>query len=165
MWTLFIALTASAFLTLGLGHLIHWAMHQRWAGKLYRMHLDHHRRYSVGRFMTSAYESSASFVSFIIAYAVILLIMCMLMIFNVLSLLSSFVISITVGIVAIITELAHTAFHLVDDRLPKRLRNSIIFKNFRKLHMIHHRNTKMNFGILNFAWDRIMRTFTAKNDS
>jgi len=156
---LIVALVFSFALTTALGHIVHWAMHQPWCGPLYIAHSDHHQRYKKDSFTKSAYESSSSFIGFVIVFFIVAGIATVLTTLQIVTWKSTSMFLLATAVFAALTEIAHTAVHTDERKLPKIIAENFFFQRIKLMHIIHHANVKKNFGILVFIWDRILGTF------
>ena len=132
--------------------------HHKVGGKLFTVHTgSHHTIYSGDRMLMDDYapeEKSLSAIFVLPAILVTLLaywaLPVRLFIISVITLAISFAVHIYV----------HAQYHLTNTRLAR-------FQWFRRkqqLHFVHHRDRGANFAVLEFLWDRVMRTYVPIDD-
>jgi hypothetical protein len=123
------------------------------AGKLYQTHVySHHGIYSGENLIAEKYNDEEKSVThyYFVPVAVLevfafLALPLGIFITHVVAILSSYWAHLYV----------HEQFHLSKTRLAR----FAWFKRKRKLHLLHHRDTSANFGVLSFVWDRLMGTY------
>lgn len=157
--TILVGVLFSFAMTTALGHFVHWAMHQPWGGALYRAHSDHHQRYKKDSFTKSTYESSNSFIGFILVFFLVVAIAHALAALQIVTWGTTWAFLIATGTFAALTEIMHTAVHTDEKRLPEWLISNKFFSRIKMMHIIHHANVRKNFGILVFIWDRVFGTY------
>jgi sterol desaturase/sphingolipid hydroxylase (fatty acid hydroxylase superfamily) len=152
---IFAAITVGTFL----GWVVHWTMHQKWAGRFNKAHMTHHVKMYPAKDLTSGkYRKAGSddgvfvFVP-IIALGVALLDTGLYFLgVSLTALLISGALSVAIGAAH---DWIHEAFHTESPWLSKLE----WFRNLRALHFHHHRKMKFNLGILVYVWDRLLRTY------
>lgn len=142
-----------------MGWLIHWVLHQRWSGPLYRSHMAHHLKHYPPKKLLSETYRNAGKDDALFVFAPILGVAfgwwCLV--------LSQFHVAWWVHVIVIgqglligaLHDYTHMAFHLEGNWLHQ-------FKWFKKLqtlHFMHHWNVRKNLGIVWFGWDRLFKTF------
>ena len=137
-----------------IGHALHWAMHKKWSGKLYKIHRAHHKLYTYNNYYSIRYRSAGKDNSALYFVPLIALIVGSLILLAP----SEFRLWLLLESIAIgsINEILHINFHLDDSWLKK-------FKWFRKLndlHKQHHRKVNTNYGIFWFGWDRVFGSYS-----
>lgn len=132
-----------------LGYLIHRALHHRVMGPLHRMHMQHYRGGLRVRTRLRFIERWFGGLLFTLpALVVTVVVVAVVAPFVVPSTIEMFVVMmLTYGISH---DMLHAAFH----------RNAAgSSRDIRQLHMAHHADHNVNFGMLVFFWDRIFGTF------
>lgn len=161
MGALAVLLALGATVTVGtfIGWFIHWAMHERWSGKLHRAHMTHHLKlYPHSDLLSDTYRDAGADNGLLVFTPGIALVVgvfgIVLFCFGVpvIGLIAAVILSILVGAA---NDLLHTSFHLRGSRLQR----FGWFRTLRSLHFYHHRNMKKNLGIIWFGWDRLFKTF------
>lgn len=164
MPTLLVVVLASFVITTFFGHAIHWALHQRWTGLFYRSHMDHHvKQYPPKDLTSSTYRlpsrGATGFVLFTPAFLIILgAAGGLLWLFGLPLWILAVLGPVMLGY-GLLNDHVHDAFH-VDNHLLSRF---AWFSKLQRSHFIHHRNMKVNFGIINFTWDRVFGTFRVRD--
>ena len=153
--TLFVSLIIASFF----GHVIHWTLHQRWAGIAHRAHMEHHLElYPVGKLVSDRYKAAKWFhrgpLLFTPPLLVILGAACgLLWLFSAPIYLLGVLAPVLVGY-GLVNDYFHDSFHLRKhwlNRYPW-------YKRLKVLHFVHHHNMAVNYGILSFAWDKVFGT-------
>lgn len=149
------------------GYVIHWSLHQTWAGQFNNAHMTHHLKlYPPEDFTSEVYRNAGkdSTPKFF-AMAAIPLILCPI----VLGLLG--ILSWPLAITVLVVEAAmgffhdylHDAFHIKNHFLTRIPVVRDIFQKWIDLHYLHHVDMGKNYGIFVFHWDRIFGTFWKKS--
>lgn len=150
---------ASYLVTSFLGYIVHWMMHQRWAGPLRVAHMAHHIvLYPPKNLMSESYRSagsSSSVWTFLAVLIPLMLLPVALALGGVISLWSAGLAVIAMALVGITNDIIHDSFHVIDHPLSKVIPG---YKRMQELHFVHHRNMKRNFGIYSFVCDRLFKT-------
>ena len=141
------------------GWLGHWVLHQRWAGPLYRGHMNHHtKQYPPGDLKSESYRSAGREDSTFIFTPILTLAFALfvygLVKLNVEAGLLVFVLAEAL-VIGFLHDWVHTQFHLTKTVLDRWG----WFRKLRELHFTHHRRMAHNFGIFWFGWDRVFRTY------
>ena len=159
--TLFLDLASSLALA-GFGHALaclmqtvlhRWLGHTSAGGRLYRIHVgSHHSIYTEGHMAAPHYADWE--VSLTPFFIVPVLVLCTALAWLLpLPLAACAALGLVASCVAQVT--LHAQFHRTDSWL----RGHRWFRRLRRLHAIHHRDGSKNFGLIDFAWDRIGGTF------
>jgi hypothetical protein len=142
-----------------IGWLVHWVMHQPWAGRVYRSHMTHHiTLYPPKDLLSDRYrDAGADNGVFVFAPAITIVV-------AVLGL-ALYALGVTLWVLATIAVVStgigvahdtlHTSFHLRTSWLT-RFR---WFRWLRLIHFVHHRRMNRNLGIFWFGWDRLLKAF------
>lgn len=146
------------------GYAIHWLLHQRWSGVLYRSHMNHHlKQYPPKRLLSDVYRSSGAdsgwlvFTPFVAGY--VFLTVWVLSWFGVPWWVHAILITET-AVVGYLHGYVHDGLHVRGHLLEKVPG----FEKLRALHAAHHRNMRKNLGIFWFGWDRVLGTFSNNRD-
>lgn len=142
-----------------LGYISHWAFHQKWSGLFYRKHYTHHFvLYPIEDFVSDKYRNPKkdnSVFLFAIVFAPFVFTALFLTIFHIIPLLFGLIILGEMLIFSILNDQLHDAFHLNNSFWHRFW----FFDRLKKLHFQHHIDTNSNFGIFNFAFDKILGTY------
>jgi sterol desaturase/sphingolipid hydroxylase (fatty acid hydroxylase superfamily) len=148
------------------GYVVHRSLHQSWMGVLNRKHMTHHLvLYPPSDYFSDTYRHPGKdntvlifgLFSIPLILAPVILGLC-----GVLPL-SLVVTSIVVmGLMGILHDYIHDAFHLKNHWFTKVPGLKGIFAYWNELHYLHHVDMQKNFGIFLFHWDHIFRTFWKK---
>ena len=157
-----IALTIGFVVTTFVGHTIHWAIHQKWAGKLNRAHMTHHLAlYPVDNLLSDTYRSPGkdntvfTFLIFAIPFIAIPIV---LFVYGVIPLVTLILVLAEIIVVGWMHDYLHDAFHIRGHFLKR----FAYFRQLSDLHFAHHVDMQKNFGIFLFWWDRVFATFRPK---
>jgi sterol desaturase/sphingolipid hydroxylase (fatty acid hydroxylase superfamily) len=148
----FVSLVIASFF----GHVVHWLIHQRWAGPAFRGHMAHHLSlYPPGHLVSDKYRAakwheSGAFL-FTPPFIVILGAVGGLCWWLGTPLWVPVVFGVTMLAFSLTSDWFHDSFHLRHHPLLR-------FKWFKRLcalHYVHHRDMTKNLGILTFVWDYV----------
>lgn len=148
------------------GYVIHWMLHQPWAGFFNSSHMTHHTKlYPPEDFFSDTYRSAgkdSTVILFAIAAVPLVLAPLVLGFFGLLS--WSLVITVLVveGLMGYAHNYLHDAFHIKNHLLTKIPVINKLFDKWVKLHYLHHVDMSKNFGIFTFHWDKVFKTFLEK---
>lgn len=150
----------SLFVATLLGHCIHWSLHRKWTGPAHRSHMEHHLVLYPPESLTSkAYKKAKWYHSgpflFTPAFLIILGAAWGLTCLLGLPFWALLTFGATLASYGFFNDWAHDSFH-VDGHVLERLST---WRRLRNLHFIHHVDMNKNFGIVNFAWDKVFKTF------
>lgn len=152
---LFASLVVASFF----GHVVHWILHQKWAGAFHRAHMDHHlTQYPPGRLASDRYRSAKWYRGgpFLFTPPLVVILVSTggllwrlgapfwcIWVFG----------AVVVGF-GLFNDYVHDAYHLQSHRLNR----FGWYKRGRRLHFYHHVHMDKNFGIVFFFWDRVLGT-------
>lgn len=139
-----------------IGYLVHRLAHSRKGGKLYESHMVHHSKiYPPSSFQSDKYiHEGITLVSwFAPVFALIILLQLVVLPWTLF--ITSAVVTVSVSIA---NWLLHDMFHLNRCWLDR----FGWFSRTRRMHYLHHKNMKKNFGIYWFGWDRFFRTLRVR---
>lgn len=143
-----------------LGYVVHWAIHQKWAGKAYRSHRAHHiDLYPPGRLVSDEYRdagSKSTVWTFLLAFSPLMLLPIIFWATGVIAWFQAAAALTAMIVVGLINDVVHDSFHVVRHPLARFIPR---FAALRSRHFVHHHNMKRNFGIFSFTWDRLFGTF------
>lgn len=141
------------------GWLSHWVLHQRWAGRFYRSHMNHHlKQYPPNDLVSAAYRWAGKDDSTVLFIPPVLL---LLGLFG-MALWKLGVPAWTFPILvaeALVVGILHDWIHLATHVDGHWMLKSAWVRHLRDLHFEHHHNMRANLGIIWFGWDRLFRTF------
>ena len=141
-----------------IGWLVHWVLHQRWSGVLYRAHLTHHTLYPPANLTSDRYRTSGKDDGvFFFTPAIVLAFAAFVGVLHVLGI--SWPMLVWVCFEALVLGVAHDWLHAKFHMTETRFLGLRWFRGLRALHFYHHRDTRLNLGIFFFGWDRVLRTF------
>ena len=142
-----------------IGWFVHWIMHQRWSGRLYRSHMTHHLKlYPPKDLLSESYrDAGADNGVFIFAPPITFACLVLGIVFYVLGLplWVLALVAVLSTVIGVVHDSLHTAFHLRNSWL----RHFTWFRWLRLMHFVHHRKMNRNLGIFWFVWDRLFRVF------
>lgn len=150
-------LTTSLF-----AYIIHWSLHQPWAGKANASHMMHHHKYPPTNFMSKTYRDTGKDSTLRIFAVVSLPLIFGPIIFFLVGILPLYLlltILVVEAIVGFIYNYLHDAFHINNHWLTRTPWLKDIFRIGIRLHFLHHVNNKTNYGIFDFTWDKLFKTF------
>ena len=163
MTTLVITIIISLVITTLFGHVIHWALHQSWSGKVHQSHMTHHLKlYPSTDFVSLKYRSAGKDSTpkfFFVAALPLILAPIILYFCGVVSLIIMITILLVEGLMGFLHDYLHDAFHIKNHWLSNLPAIKHWFARLITLHYQHHINMQSNFGIFSFIWDRILGTF------
>ncbi len=153
---LLVSLTFASFF----GHAIHWLIHQRWTGPVYRAHMDHHlKQYPPSDLLSKTYRHAKWYNSGPLLFTpplvmIMLAAMAVLWFFGMpLWALTTF--AVTMICFGFVNDYVHDNSHIEGHWLER----FAWFRNLRATHFQHHHNMKRNFGIVLFVWDKLFKTY------
>jgi sterol desaturase/sphingolipid hydroxylase (fatty acid hydroxylase superfamily) len=150
------------------GFVVHWSLHQPWAGQFNNSHMTHHLKlyppedYASEKYRRAGKDDTTITFAFasipMIAFPIVL------------GLLG--VLGWTLVITAVTTQLLlgflhwyiHDTFHIKNHWMGRVPVLKDIFQVWNRLHYLHHVDMRKNYGIFVFHWDRIFGTFWHKTD-
>lgn len=152
-------LLATFILFTFLGYVFHWMFHQKWSGFFYKAHDNHHNiQYPISDLISEKYREAGkdnSTFLFAIAFAPIIIVAVLLIVFGVIGKLLGAFLFVEMSIIGATNIWLHDGFHIhksVWHKWPG-------FLKLRKLHFLHHKNTLTNFGIFSFTFDKLFGTY------
>jgi len=142
-----------------LGYGFHWMFHQPWSKRFYVAHMNHHtKQYPPTDFYSDKYRDPGkdnTVWAFLLVFSPIILIVLFATIFNIIPTIIGLSIIIEMAIIGWLNNSLHDSFHL-RKTFWHRFK---FFDRLTKLHYQHHIDMRMNYGIFNFTFDRIFRTY------
>jgi sterol desaturase/sphingolipid hydroxylase (fatty acid hydroxylase superfamily) len=163
MVAVFLTIIISFFITSLFGYVVHWSLHQKWAGILYKAHRVHHfQKYPISDFISDTYRqaginSTPKF--FFIGALPLIIVPIVLWHAGIMPLSIMITVLIVEAIMGFLHNYLHDAFHIRNHWLYRVPVINKWFSHWFKLHYLHHYNIKKNFGICNFFWDRVFGSF------
>lgn len=145
------------------GFIVHWSLHQPWAGYFGKAHMTHHLKlYPPQDFTSKKYRNAGkddTLFAFALASIPMIAFPVLLAIFG--------VISWPIAVTAVVVELLlgflhdwmHATFHIENHWLSRLPVVRVIFPVWIKLHYVHHVDMSKNYGIFAFHWDRVFGTY------
>jgi sterol desaturase/sphingolipid hydroxylase (fatty acid hydroxylase superfamily) len=147
------------------GYIVHWSLHQKWAGSFNQSHMTHHLKlYPASDYLSDKYrdagkDSTPKFF-FFAALPTLILPVILLHFLGVLTWgLTILAMCVMFG-VGLMKNYLHDAFHIRNHVLTKVPVIKTWFNNLVRLHYYHHVDMSKNFGISTFLWDRVFKSFT-----
>jgi uncharacterized membrane protein len=163
-----IAITLSFIVTNLFGWVVHFILHRKEAKQFNASHMAHHLKlYPPTDFFSDVYRDAGndSTPKFFIVAAIPMLLS--VAFFWWLGIISFFVAccswSTMIG-VGLLDNFLHDAFHIRNHWLNRVPLINRWYDVLVKLHFLHHCDMTRNYGIFNFMWDRILKTFWDKRD-
>lgn len=168
MWAVLLTILITYIVTSLFGYVIHWSLHQTWAGQFNNAHMTHHLKlYPPEDFTSDSYRNAGkdSTPKFF-AMAALPLIGLPIVLFAVGFLpLHLMIVALAVeGAMGFLHDYIHDAFHISRHWMSRVPVLKDIFHKWVALHYLHHVDMGKNYGIFVFHWDRIFRTFWRKTD-
>lgn len=158
IFTLLIIAITFVFSTF-LGYWAHLAFHQSWSGIFYRAHTNHHTiQYPPNDFISEKYRSAGKYNSayyFTFIFLPIIGLLVSSVFFLGISTFTCLIILATMLSVGLLHDNIHDSFHLQNSiwhHLP-------FHKKWQQLHLVHHIDQSKNFGVYNFLFDKLFKTF------
>jgi len=125
--------------------------------------MNHHKiQYPPANFFSEKYKSAgrdSTVILFAIAFAPIFIIIGLLTFFGILSITTCITAFVFLLLWGFIHDHIHDQFHITNtfwEKFP-------LFVKWRTLHYIHHIDMNTNFGIIQFQWDKLFKTFVNEN--
>lgn len=145
------------------GYVVHWALHQTWAGQVNNAHMTHHLKlyppedYTSDTYRHAGKDSTPKF----FAIAAIPLILCpiILGLLGILSWTLAITTLVVEGIMGFLHNYIHDAFHINNHWMTRTPLLKDIFHKWNELHYLHHVDMSTNYGIFVFHWDRVFGSF------
>ncbi len=160
--TIFISFIATTFF----GYVVHWSLHQSWAGRFNQSHMTHHLKLYPPEDYTSDTYRSAGKDNTVITFAVASLPMIAFpIVLGLFGIIGWFLVA-----TALFVELSlgflhwyiHDAFHIKNHWMSRVPWLKDIFQVWNGLHYTHHVDMGTNYGIFVFHWDRLFKTFRSE---
>jgi hypothetical protein len=163
MLAVLITILFTYFFTTLFGYVIHWALHQPWAGRFNQAHMTHHLTlYPPSDFTSEKYRHAGkdnTVKTFAIASIPVILLPILLFWFGVLPLHIVIITVVLMVSIGLLHDHLHNTFHLTNHWLYRVPVIRLIMDRWVQLHYIHHVDMQKNFGIFSFHWDHIFKTF------
>jgi len=145
------------------GYVVHWALHQSWAGKLNHRHMTHHLTlYPPEDFLSDKYRSAGkdnTVVTFVIASIPMVAFPIFLGLLGILSWpLVVTVVVVEIGL-GLLHDYIHNSMHIKNHWMSRVPVLRVIFQMWVKLHYVHHVDMTKNYGIFVFHWDRLFGSY------
>jgi len=168
MAAIFITILLTYVITSLFGYVIHWSLHQSWAGTFNKSHMTHHQiMYPPSDFTSEKYRNAGkdSTPKFF-ALAAIPLIFAPIGLWaaGLLPLYLMLTVLAVEGVMGFLHDYIHDAFHIKDHWMNRVPVLSVIFAKWVQLHYLHHVDMGKNFGIFVFHWDHVFKTFWGSSE-
>ena len=141
------------------GYIVHWSLHQKWSGPIYKSHMTHHLKlYPADDYLSDVYRNPGkdnTVKIFAIAAIIPVALLLLSSFLGFISISTLIVVIITLLIIAFLHNHFHDSFHIKNHWLNKLK----IFRKWNELHYLHHVDMNVNYGIFTFFLDRICGTF------
>jgi len=163
MGAFILTILISYIITSLFGYVIHWSLHQSWAGQFNTAHMTHHLKlYPPEDFTSDTYRHAGkdSTPKFFALAAIPLIITPIIL--GALGILSWYlVVTVLVmeGLMGFLHDYIHDAFHIYNHWMSRVPVLKVIFHKWVELHYLHHVNMEKNYGIFVFHWDRLFGSF------
>jgi hypothetical protein len=163
MIAFFLTILISFFVTSLFGHVVHWALHQSWTGRVNMSHMTHHLKlYPPEDYLSEIYrnagkDSTPKF--FAIAALPLILAPIVLWLCGILPGVLAVTVLVVEGVMGFLHDYLHDAFHIKNHLLTRIPGVKVIFDRWVKIHYLHHVDMGKNYGIFTFHWDRLFGTF------
>jgi sterol desaturase/sphingolipid hydroxylase (fatty acid hydroxylase superfamily) len=134
------------------GYIIHYVMHQPWAGRFYKSHMAHHEElYRSWHFYSDEYRSPGKDNTVYLFIPTALLMLALPVYFHL------WFVVIEMLFIGWLSNYIHDQTHLLKNKDKQWI------KKLTHLHIVHHEqhdmNKTKNLGIFFFLWDRVFRTY------
>lgn len=143
-----------------LGYLSHKMFHEKWAGFAAKSHMVHHLvRYPTDDLVSEKYRHAGKNTTILLFIPIILAALGLtgaLAWLGLISVTYAIVGMVEIVLISIAHNALHDAFHVRETFLQKIPG----FKRMKELHFEHHFQMDKNFGIFDFTWDEIFKTFS-----
>lgn len=147
-------LTISYGLASLIGYWMHRILHSPKSGWFHRIHHKHHHvDYPPERYTTKEYIEGSSFKAFSPAFVFFAALM-----FTIHTPWTALICTLFGFSYGAVMALAHDSFH-VQKTVWSSLLGRIRFNKLKANHFIHHVDEHSNFGILDFFWDKVFKSF------
>lgn len=157
-WQLLATVFATYLFGSFMGWVAHWVFHRPWSGRLHRAHMAHHLMYPRQNFLSDVYmdvgadSGTLFFTAAGIAvtappFAALWALGLPWWVFA--------TVAVEGALIGAANGYVHDALHVRGHWLG-RFR---WFERLRILHIVHHANVRVNLGIYDFWWDRILGTY------
>ena len=169
MAAILLTILISYIVTSLFGYVVHWSLHQTWAGGFNKAHMTHHEiLYPPSDFTSDTYrnagkDSTPKF--FALAALPLILTPIILWAVGVLPLSLMITVLVVEGIMGFLHDYIHDAFHITNHWMSRTPVLRDIFAKWTQLHYLHHVDMKKNFGIFVFHWDRIFKSFWGNGET
>lgn len=163
MLAFFLTLLISYIVTSLFGYVIHWSLHQSWAGQFNNAHMTHHLKlYPPEDFTSDTYrhagkDSTPKF--FAMAAIPLILTPIVLGLLGILPFYLVITVLVVEGIMGFLHDHIHDLFHINNNWMSRVPVLRDIFHKWTRLHYLHHVDMEKNYGIFVFHWDRLLGTF------
>jgi hypothetical protein len=148
------------------GYIVHWTLHQEWAGTFNNSHMTHHLKlYPPEDYLSDKYRSAGkddTTITFAFASVPMVALPIVLGVFGILTwplVVTAVIVELLLGF---LHHYIHNAFHIKDHWMGRVPVLRDIFQVWNRLHYLHHVDMRTNYGIFVFHWDRLFRTFWSK---
>lgn len=136
-----------------IGYAIHWSMHRRWSGPLWRAHQTHHRLYTPRDFAGATYREAgrdSTAARFTAVISILVVVLFLVFRWQVAAPLAAEIVA-----YALVSDLVHDATHVDGHWLGRYA----WYWRLRRAHQVHHSNQRKNLGILTFLTDGVLGTY------
>lgn len=159
IYLLLLALISSV-ITGMLGYWVHMSFHHSWSGPFFKAHQSHHFiQYPPGDLVSEVYRDAGKdntlYLFALVFIPVIGAVIASIFLFGV-SILSAIVIIVSMIGTGLLNDRLHDSFHLF--KSPWQILP--FYKNWQRLHFIHHYDISKNYGIYSFTYDKLFKTFS-----
>lgn len=145
------------------GYFVHKALHQSWTGRYNSSHMAHHiTLYPPEDYLSDTYRDAGkdnTLWTFAVISLPLVLTPVILWAFGILSFTISLIALIEMLFIGWLNNFLHNALHIRNHWITKIPIVNKLFSKWNELHYLHHVDMNKNFGIFNFAWDKVFRTF------
>jgi sterol desaturase/sphingolipid hydroxylase (fatty acid hydroxylase superfamily) len=163
MLAILLTILISLLFTTLFGHVVHWALHQSFAGPVNKAHMTHHLRlYPPEDFTSEIYRDSGKDATpkfFLIAAIPLILAPIVLWWSGIIAWPIMITVLLIEGLMGFLHNYLHDSFHIENHWLSRIPLVNKLFARWVNLHYMHHVNMAKNYGIFTFLWDRLFGTF------
>lgn len=146
------------------GYCLHRFLHSSKSGWLGRSHMAHHTLYTISDFTSTSYRGAGvnnGTIIFLIASLPLAAVPILLYIVGIFPIYLTASILLEMALIGYLNVYVHDQFHVRNNLLLK-VKNKKFAKFYRrliKMHFLHHKYVKTNFGVFSFEFDKMFGTY------
>lgn len=164
MLAFFLTLLITYLATTLFGFIVHWSLHQKWAGRFNNSHMTHHLKlYPPEDYVSETYRHAGkdnTVITFTFASIPMISFPILLGWLGLLAWPLVVAVIVCELVVGVLHWYIHDAFHIKNHWMGRVPGLRDIFQVWNRLHYLHHVDMRKNYGIFVFHWDRVFGTFS-----